>query len=244
MAQINIFPESIANTVVLTSTANGPGKNNGILLTRLANGIYRIQRSNNNKNSKSQPYQQIDQTIINIDNEYKFLFNQADWEAYAATIAGQWAACANCEIADTAQKLFRVVTLNRNMLGLPFSTFVPTEQFVFTGVLSDIIYEGGSTTPPYFIASGGDISPSPFWLTAIANQGLFNPMIQTSATELANPIYLDTPLGVYVQGLYNIAGLDINDFEQQAQIQLCVSGLDGQPGQGLQSATLVTNVSG
>jgi hypothetical protein len=91
----------------------------GIQYQPQASGIVIAQRSNNNRNSQSHGFRQLDQWIMHYDASYEQNTQQSDWESFAETIDGLWQLCANCMPDGGAKKLFRQVNFNRQIMGLP-----------------------------------------------------------------------------------------------------------------------------
>lgn len=128
-----------------------------------------LQQSNNNFNSPSADFQNLNQTIKNLDGEYDALPNQADWIIYAGNISGEWQLCANCAPGPSGKKLFRQYNFNRIALGLAQVT-VPIDNTESAGSGPTEIHLTPNGGPPNFLFRY--IWPSAMdGLTVIAQQG-------------------------------------------------------------------------
>lgn len=229
----NAFGVSVS-TVILTSTANGPGKNNGLLMVLKPGVTAKMQRSNNNKNSKSQPYQSTDQTVVNIDASYDALPDKTPWVDWSVSIADEWQACANCEVGTGPKKLFRVVNLNRIFTGIGYSPVVPTDLAVQTGQLNEIQFQpdGAPGSWVIFTVIVGDLVNAV--CTSLCNQGQNNPTVVINQ-PIGRTLY-NIGTAEYAWAFKSAALLGFDAFADDGRFQeflQCICGPDGQPGPGI-----------
>jgi hypothetical protein len=231
MAQISSIASSICNTVVLTSEANGPGKNNGLLYACAPSGTKKIQRSNNNKNSRSQAFQATDQTVVNLDREYDGLPDQGSWIDYAASIEGQWQPCVNCELETSPKKLFRQLNLYRQLIRMNVVETVPVGA-TSTNMLPQLIILGDYAPPvgPWIQLFASPADMNSYW-TCNVGRGLQNPTCfvpsdQIGVEQLAGPIYDFGRLVISLMGIRptppSVPG---------GKVRTCTFLGDGSPGQ-------------
>lgn len=241
MAKIDVIAGSIANTVVLTSNANGPGKNNGLLYRKNPKQTLVIQRSNNNKNSTSQPFQQTDQTIINLDARYEKILFQSQWELYATTISGLWENCSNCTQDTGGKKLYRQFNLFRLLRGLAITDTVPFTASVSPQKVASMSYETIASNPGLSIVEVAMESAfGDCWVTVNAGQGMMNPTFFLPATdqnvELFSGATWTAVISIITRFLQPPA-LPGTTFGNQ---QVCTFLEDGSPGQSnLNGNTLI-----
>lgn len=173
----------------------------------------------------------LDNLILQLDALYDLLPNQADWEAYAISIFGQWSICANCTVILSGKKLFRQLNMARFLSGLALVTVPPSGAAGPNAGPINLLLGTALGGPPYVVefVSAQNFDGCLF----IAQQGkaLANPSWIWDSSQLNVPQVAGTLFG-FVVDLYNNylaehSGVPAAFFLMQA----CASGPAGEPGQ-------------
>jgi hypothetical protein len=144
----------------------------------------------------SQSYQMLDAGILALDAQYEQLTNKSAWEDFAAEIAGQWQLCANCMPDAAGKKLYRQVTFNRQLLGLPFTSdpstlSVPQDEY-------DVALTNQISGPgPYFVFMHAPTTILPSYLIVQLGLASSNPLLYLD-NNLVNYAILP-PSSIYYQ---------------------------------------------
>lgn len=242
MAIINLAVPFTVGTVV-----------GGIQMSMAATGQIMLLRSRTNMSAKNRgakidnsvnagAFPNTDDIVVMLDARYDGLADKAPWETYAGEMAGKWAACTNCTVETGAKKLYRVVNLNRLLIGLAIGDDVP--EFLDTtgwGVI-EIDYFGPVFGGPYFNRSAVPETVTTLAVTSLLNLGLGNPTIIFPLGMSVNPITPGTTEFGYWSETFELAGFDLSGPDRIGSITTCLFGPDGQPGPGPRKTIITIGV--
>jgi hypothetical protein len=131
----------------------------------------RMQLANNNFNSSSPGFQQLDQIIRSLDALYDLLPIQEIWDAYSGNISPEWNLCANCQPDQSGKKLFRQYNFNRRLIGLP-TVELPIDDtercltsdgssHLFSSGVLEVQINTDAMVNSYLVFQAGDIMSNP-----------------------------------------------------------------------------------
>jgi hypothetical protein len=182
------------------------------------NGYTAFQAANNNRNSKSNNFRNLDSLIMQLDARYDALPTHVPWDIYAENIDGDWDLCASCAPEGTGKKLYRQYNYNRLLLGkeivsLPSNV---TETSPSPAATMVFVYTNGSLTS---FEIGNTSNGSPCY--ALANIGLAmnNPFIKDDWPEGVTQFSFTSPEFIWASKL-----------PRPADVPMCFFSENGAPG--------------
>lgn len=151
-------------------------------------GTVHINGSNGGGATSSIGFQQLNTAIVNLDAIYDLLPNKALWVAYAASVAGGWHLCANCQPDSGPKKLFRQINFNRQLQGLPILTVPPpvsppaeaanmqanVANLPSFGLVGTLALWNNATVDTYIVAICGKAQANPSFVATPGERDVFS----------------------------------------------------------------------
>lgn len=189
-----------------------------------------LQSANNNFNSPSPGFQQMDQLIRSLDAQYSMLSNKAPWEDYAIFLDGQWELCANCDPDEDAQRLYRQYNYNRVMQSVPV-TLVPIDgSEVQSQAITDLqYYPNANAGLPLALYDLATTSPG-VGATAVISAAWQNPFQFLSDTNNGVVLFPTDAEFPFVQAVARAVVPNPPVGTTRSSVKLCTWAPNGTPG--------------
>ena len=190
----------------------------------------RLLLANNNKNSSSAAFQNMNNQVVQLDAQYDALPDKTPWLDYNEFLNGNWSPCYNCTEAASAKKLYRQYNYNRSLIGLTAvsAPIDPSEEA--PEPLGLVTFINTPPSPPTSATIVAGPSPATIYVVAQENLGLLNPIKLITGAEIGSGVISPGATLDFLEAWYAfLGGVYTGGFDDVTGVQ-CFFTPNGTPG--------------